>query len=298
MSVDQNDEGLSSTSPVGGRLLVLAAAQELRPVLHAAKSIGMEYVETSLGKNLVGHRLTWKHASGTTHFWLAVAVQQGVDAVNALVTRLCERFSPASVILTGMMGGVPNKIRFLDLVVPTVIYDGRIVGTKDKEILVEPEPARVHPSIHAIVNNIPDFEIEGVEIVVKKNKKSLTVAAKHDDISHELFQRTSATDPENIVAFEMEGQAIAYLNLFQQLDGENVDFGMVKGVADFGGMESGQSEQEINGLKQQIGYIADDGPFDPITNSVVKKKLQFEATKRALVVSAEISRRVGLDLAS
>ena len=189
MTSEQTSQDLVEASPVGGKFVVLAASQELRPVLHAAKSIGMEYEEVSFGKNLVGHHLTWQTAGGTTHLWLVVSIQQGVDAVSALLTRLCERFSPASVILTGMMGGVPCKIKFLDVVVPTVIYDGRIVGTKDKEIQAEPEPARIHPGLHAIANNVPTFEIEGLEINVRKNKKSLTVAGKHDDISHELFQK-------------------------------------------------------------------------------------------------------------
>ncbi len=282
----------NSASPRGSRFIVLSAAQELRPVLHAASSIGMSHHETPLGKNLIGHRLTWNHEAGSTDLWLAVAMRQGVDALTALLTILSERFDPISVILTGMMGGIPSKIKFLDVVVPTVMFDGRIVGTKNKRILAEPEPATPHPAIHSILNNIPAVEIEGTEVNVKKNKKSLTVAAKHDDISHYLFRSISGADPENIVAFEMEAQAIGYKNYFQQLDGDNVIYGMVKGVADFGGMDSEQPETEIEQVKNVINYSLDDGEFDPIRNPVVKQKLQFEATKRALVVAAEISRRI------
>lgn len=279
-------------SPTGGRFIVLSAAQELRPVLHAASSLGMSHQEAAFGKNLIGHRLTWDHEGESTDLWLAVAVRQGVDGLTALLTILSERFDPLSVILAGMMGGIPEKIRLLDVVVPTVMYDGRIVGTKNKSILAEPEPATAHPAIHSILNNIPVIEMDDTEINVKKNKKSLTVAAKHDDISHHLFRKIREADTENIVAFEMEAQAIGYKNHFQQLDGGNVVYGMVKGVADFGGMASGESQAQLDQVKHAINYSAEDGDFDPIRNPVVKQKLQFEATRRALVVAAQISRRI------
>ena len=94
------------------------------------------------------------------------------------------------------------------------------------------------------------------------------------------------------MGFEMEGQAVVNSNLFQQLSETNVIMGMMKGVADFGGMQSGQSVAELDLVRQQINYSTDDGDFDPIENKKVKEKLQKEATRRAFVVAAEVSVRV------
>jgi hypothetical protein len=278
-------------TPENGRFIVLGASQELPAVLSCVSQLKMTYEETSFGKNLIGHRILWEHGDMATTLWLCCAVSQRVDALSNLINTLSERFSPISIILTGMMGGIPNKIGFLDVVIPTAIYDGRVVGTKAKKIILEPEPGLVHPAIHSIANNIPEFLLGESAIEVKKNKKSLTVAAKMDDISHSLFRALISPDKENIVAFEMEAQAVANANFFQQLSGGNTVLGVVKSVADFGGMESGQSEEEIDLVKSNISYIDTDGEFDPIENKKVKSKLQYEATKRALFVAAEISRR-------
>ena len=277
--------------PTNGRFLVISAAQELQAILHCAETLGMTFKECSLGTNLIGHRLLWTNGESTTEFWLVCAASQRVDTLLFLITLLSERFSPRSIILTGMMGGIPGKIGFLDVVAPTAIYDGRIVGTREKQLVVEPESGPVHQAVHTHLNNIPEFKMGEISVKVKKNKKSMTVAAKHDDISHELFTTIVSADAENIVAFEMEGQAVVNSNQFQQLVGNNVVLGMIKGVADFGGLDSLMTAEELEVVKSEISYSTDDGDFDPIVNKTVKAKLQFEATRRALFVSVETSRR-------
>ena len=279
--------------PANGRFIVLSAAQELNSVLETVSSLGMSYLEVALPNLQVGHRILWRNGETVTPIFLCVASAQRVDALTFLISTIVTLFSPKSILLAGMMGGIPTKIGFLDVVVPTSIYDGRIIGTKEnKQLVLEPESFPAHPAVHAILNNVPEFRCGDTSINVKKNKKSLTVAAKFDDISHELFATASEVDRENIVAFEMEGQAVVTANHFQQLAGQNVILGMAKGVADFGGLASGQSDTELEAVRRQIGYSLADGDFDPIRNKKVKAKLQLEATRRAFVVAAEISRRV------
>ena len=292
MSQDATTSIPPSSMAVNGRFILLSATQELNSVLETAKILGMRYQEVKIRPLPVAHVVHWKYGSAEIPIFVCVAVSQRVDALASLIQLIISAFSPKSIMLAGMMGGIPGKIGFLDVVAPTAIYDGRVVGTRAKKLTVEPESAPVHPSVHLILNNIAEFRCGGQPIVVKKNKKSITVAAKIDDITHKLFKTIILPDRENIVGFEMEGQAVVNSNLFQQLSETNVIMGMMKGVADFGGMQSGQSVAELDLVRQQINYSTDDGDFDPIENKKVKEKLQKEATRRAFVVAAEVSVRV------
>lgn len=222
---------------------------------------------------------------------LMLANKKGKEQMRALIEAIDRYEEPRIVIMIGMMAGIKGKANLLDVVAPLSIYDTSTVGTNDAEIIVEPEPGNIDPKLHNWLlaydwTVSPEQYIDNIA-----HKKTVTVPGTFDDIDHELCQKALSVDPENIIGLEMEGYALAGMQLDQMINGGQTRYMMIKGVADYAGEKIG--EDEIAKL-QKNPRIADFlmKSSDPRGHKMLKETLQREATQRSLVIALRVLKTI------
>jgi nucleoside phosphorylase len=193
---------------------------------------------------------------------------------------------PRAVVMVGMMAGVRGKANLLDVVIPRTVFDGTAVGTREGAVVAEPEAADIDPRLHHWVTNYDwGADPRTKMLTLLAHKKTVTVAAKIDDISHELAKAAIGIDKENVVGLEMEGIALADRQKRQPLLGRSVAYLMVKGVADFAGHEA--TAEDVASLPPHLRAKARDNP-NPVMNRPLRAALQREATRRSMAVAVTI----------
>ena len=274
--------------------LVVAAPQELDAGLAWVAENGWNVKKHKIA-NRTGRRIEMKFADGAKlNVGIICATHKGNMSSRELISDIVHHESPKSLLMVGMMGGIPEKVNLMDIVCPMIVYDGTAIGTKDGAILPEGRPLPMHERIADILSNLGTKHYKGIELKIVKNKHSVTVWEKIDDLTPELSKAILNKDPENIVGLEMEAYAVAHANLNQQLHDNNVVFGVFKSVADF----CSTIDEIDDKTKEKIAKFVDlsqfDQPHNPTKNKELKAKLQSEGTK----LSFELAMHVLEDLDS
>lgn len=268
--------------------IVVAARQELEAVRSYLDSVGASREKEHLSDVWSAERVSLQ-TGRRLEFGLIQAPGQGVEDMATLLDFLLSKAKPKSVLLVGMMAGIPRKSRLLDVQAPRNIVNGTRLGTRDGKIVAEPHGRDVDPVMHNRLQSIDRGRSRIADIALVTHKHSICVAAKFDDLTPELAQAALATDPENIVGIEMEGSALTARQAGQRRSGENTGYLMIKGVADYAGEKA--SGDEIAQLKPALEAdgVADVDALlkdpDPTMNKMLKSALQKIATIRALRVA-------------
>lgn len=268
--------------------IVVAARQEMDAVRAYLDSVGARREDEHLSDTWSAERVSLQ-AGRRLEFGLIQAPGQGVEDMASLLDFLQSRSKPKSVLMVGMMAGIPCKSRLLDVQAPRNIVNGTRLGTRDGRIVAEPHGRDVDPVMHNRLQSIDRVRRGIGDIALVTHKHSICVTAKFDDLTSELAQAALATDPENIVGIEMEGSALTARQAGQRRSGENTGYLMIKGVADYAGEKA--SGEEIAQLKPalKLDGVADVDALlkdpDPTTNKPLKSVLQRIATIRALRVA-------------
>ncbi len=212
---------------------------------------------------------------------LLLARGQGAAEMGQLLNDIERNTNAHTVIMVGMMAGISGKARLLDVIIPRLVYDGVAQGVRDGKIIGEPEAYPMDPRLHHVASTIEWADNLPNEVNVVCHKKSVCVAAKFDDMGHELAQSALAIDPENIVGLEMEGAALGRMQAGQKLAlSRDMAFIMIKGTADYAGTKI--SEEELGRLGSLLEKEISNLSKDPTGNREMKTALQAGATKLAL----------------
>jgi len=268
--------------------IVVAARQEMNAVRSYLDSVGASREIELLSDTWSAERVSLQ-ADRRLEFGLIQAPGQGVEDMGGLLDFLQSRAKPKSVLMVGMMAGIPRKSRLLDVQAPRNIVNGTRLGTRDGRIVAEPHGRDVDPVMHNRLQSIDQGRRSIGDISLVTHKHSICVSAKFDDLTPELAQAALAADPENIVGIEMEGSALTARQASQRRSGENTGYLMIKGVADYAGEKaSGEEIVQLKPALQSEGAADIDGLLkdpDPTTNKPLKSALQRAATIRALRVA-------------
>lgn len=281
----QNIKG--STKSAGTRgvkdFLVVAARQELDAVREYLRENGYSLLGKNFGNRRVEVFDLEVEAGGRIAVGLIMASAKGKSEMKALLEAIDRHNNPSHVVMVGMMAGIKNKTKLLDVIVPKTIFDVTAIGTKGDALISEPEAANLDAKLHGWVSSM---ELQGSDPIIIAHKKTVTVAAKIDDISHDLAKTALSVDPENVVGLEMEGSAFAEKQSAQSLEGRAVGYLMIKGVADYAGEKP--DDAEIIGLKSVAGVNKHLNDPDPTNSVKLKAALQREATRRAVGVALQL----------
>ncbi|WP_430253177.1 hypothetical protein [Neorhizobium sp. DAR64872/K0K18] len=265
-----------------GIWITTGASKEIPFVRKAIEELGGRWKgDAYLGTNLSGYRceIPSKDPGKLFRFALIAASHDGKQAQSNLVHRIRNGADPKAIILVGMMGGIPGRVDLLDVVIPTVVYDGTNVGTEDNK----PKWARTSRPVHekfASVSATFTAEIaEEFNFAYKNTKRVVTTGATIEDTNQELFEEIVGHDAGEIVGMEMEGYAVVDASTDQQGDNKNVVFGFVKAVADYGKQDLPARQIEI--LQEAIPELKDVTEIKPRSNPEQKKLIQGHATKIA-----------------
>lgn len=219
---------------------------------------------------------------------LICAGGQGVGNSTNLIHDIVQLEQPRSIMMVGMMGGLPDKVSLLTVVCPESIYDGSRIGTREGRLTRESEGGPLHPAFADVVKNMGPVAFRGGNIDVVKRKKIVTVDAKIDDIQHELATKILEVDSENVVGIDKEAFALVNANNYQLLHKANVVYGVLKGVADYCSTRSEISNEDKKIIEQAIDLGQISGALNPTDNKQLKTALQKEATVRAFAVALDV----------
>jgi nucleoside phosphorylase len=267
--------------------VVVAAQQELRYVREYLKqhSIAMEAHTPMAGRSGTAFYLPAGNGS-QKRVGLMVASSQGRESMSELLEAISSNEKPQLVIMVGMMAGIQNKAKLLDVIAPKTVYDGTAIGTRDGAVVAEPEAADIDPLLHQwLLDHDWGDDEYSQDINVILHKKTVTVSAKIDDVTHELAQAALCVDRENVIGLEMEGIALANRQKRNQLVPDTVRYLMVKGVADYAGKTI--TNEDCDQLPDALKAIAVVHQ-DPIRNKDLRLALQKEATWRAMSVARSL----------
>ncbi|MDE7548789.1 hypothetical protein PY793_12450 [Acetobacter fabarum] len=268
--------------------IVIAARQEMEAVRSYLDSIKASRATMNLSSTWRAERVLLQ-SDRHLEFGLIQAPAQGVEDMASLLDFLQSKVRPASVLMVGMMAGIPDKSQLLDVQAPRNIINGTRIGTRDGMVVAEPHGRDVDPVMHNRLQSIDRHRSGIADITLVTHKHSICVAAKFDDLTPDLAQAALSTDPENIVGIEMEGSALTARQTSQRRNGENTGYLMIKGVADYADEKA--SAKEIAELQRALeaSGITDVGDLlkdpDPTTNKRLKSALQKVATINALRVA-------------
>lgn len=259
--------------------LVVAASQELDAGLAWIDEKGWGVEKQNIA-NRTGRRIEMKLANGSKlNVGMLCATHKGNMSSRELISDVVRHESPKCLLMVGMMGGIPGKVNLMDIVCPMIVYDGTAIGTKDGAILLEGRPLPMHERIPDILNNLGSKTYKGIELNIIKNKHSVSVGEKIDDLTPELSKAILDKDAENIVGLEMEAYAVTHANLHQQLHDENVVFGVFKSVADFCSTIDEIDDKTSEKIAKLVDLNQFSEPHNPTKNKELKAKLQSEGTK-------------------
>jgi len=284
--ITMNERGFALKQAYPADFIVAAAIQELSAIREYLNELGYVRSEAPPIENRRVEIFEIEtSARGKFSFGLMVAIDKGKSQMKSLLEAIERNTSAAHVIMVGMMAGIKNKTRLLDVVVPRTVYDGTAIGTKAGKHVGEPEAGSMDAKLHHWTASMEQASLKAARIRLISQKKTVTVAAKIDDISHGLAKSALAVDPENVVGLEMEASALIEQQTTQSLRNKAVGYLMVKGVADYAGDRPDHVEvMDLSSISALKDHLADADP----TNSVpLKSALQKEATRRALFVALE-----------
>lgn len=269
--------------------IVVAVRRELEAVRRAIADAGYAHSEARLARR-DGEIFWLPLGSGDTlPVGLLIATAGGKSSMSDLISAI-ERFErPELVLMAGMMAGIKKKAVLLEVIAPSAIYDVTALGTKEGAITSEPESFRTTPIMRQKLAAVDWSHPPTTALKVTTHKKTATVAAKIDDISHELAQAALQVDHENIVGLEMEGAALNEMQELQSFHAGSVQYLMVKGVADYAGelISDAEAAELASSLANNTVLTAD---ADPTNNLTLKALLQTEATRRSFLVCERVIR--------
>jgi hypothetical protein len=268
--------------------VVVAAGQELEAVRSYLDAEGAKRKTYPLSDNWSVEQIR-RTRGKQIEFCLAIAPGQGTEDMGDLLDFLRREAAPSTVILVGMMAGIPGRSGLLDVQAPRNIINGMRLGTRSGKIVPEPHGRDVDPVLHNRLQAMDRHRQNIDDIRLVTHKHSICVAAKFDDLTPELAQATLAADPENIIGIEMEGSALTARQASQRRSGDSTGYLMIKGVADYAGDKATQEEirrlksaLESSGIENATDLLANP---DPTTNKPLKAALQRIATVRAMRVA-------------
>ncbi|MGR9343471.1 hypothetical protein ACU8NW_02455 [Rhizobium leguminosarum] len=274
-------------SPFAKTFIAVAAQQELEAIRAYLDTIGAKRVKKRLSRTFPSEHVS-AGADDSLSFTLVLAPGQAVEDMSELLTVIQTEASPETVLLVGMMAGLPGKSKLLDVQAPRNIINATRLGTRDGHVVPEPHGRDVDPTLHNLLQTLDrnQFGIGDIQIVTRK--KSACVSAKFDDLTPELAQAALACDPENVVGIEMEGSALTARQAAQRRSGESTGYLMIKGVADYAGAKPLADEvKSLHPALEQFspGAAALLADPDPTSNKPLKSVLQEMATVRAMRVA-------------
>jgi hypothetical protein len=268
--------------------VVVGARQELDAVRHYLDLENAERKPYDLSENWPAERISIDQGT-PVEFGLILAAGQGLEDMADVLSAIQKYSAPKTIILVGMMAGIPGKSRLLDVQAPRNIINGTRLGTRSGRIVPEPHGRDVDPTLHHRLQSLDPHRRKIADIPLVTHKHSVCVAGKFDDLAPELAQAALASDPENVIGIEMEGSALTAKQATQSRSGEATGYIMIKGVADYAGTHP--IPEEVAKLRSVLESF-EGGTVDvllanpdPTTNKPLKSVLQKIATIRAFRVA-------------
>ena len=263
--------------------LVVAAQQELAAVRDFLRENTIEYT-SGIRKVLDGYYcdtfLMETQDGENKEIVVIAAARKGHDAMRDLIRAILTNYADSNIILVGMMGGVKDKVRLLDIVIPDQIVRFKGIGTRNGRIVEEPLPGVVSRNLLQAIKLVEtnEEELHGGKIVFEKT--IVTAPGKMDDFDVELTKAVLRSDNENIVGLEMESGAVA-----AEIDADNQrgtvpKILLVKGVADYLGSPITDEDSDLLSHNLEINGLLENG--NPTTDKKLKEKLQKISTINAL----------------
>lgn len=259
--------------------ITTGASKEIPFIRAAITELGGSWKrDPKLGENLSGYRCSVPSSGGGSiiRFALISASRDGKQAQTNLIHRIRKGSKAKLIILVGMMGGIPNRVDMLDVVIPTDVYDGTNLGTENGRpkwaVTVRP----MHERFSSSSANFASEIAEEFDFKIRNTKRVVTTGGTIEDVNQDLFQEIVKYDEGEIIGMEMEGYAVVDASADQQGDGRIVIYGFVKAVADYGKGEL--PEKQINILQQNIPELKDVEKITPRSNEDHKRLIQHVAT--------------------
>ncbi len=267
--------------------IAVAAQQELQAIRTYLDTIHAKRVNSRLSLTFPCEHVT-VGAGDSLAFTLVLAPGQAIEDMSELLNVIQSGASPETVLLVGMMAGLPGKSKLLEVQAPRNIINATRLGTRDGHIVPEPHGRDVDPILHNLLQALDRNQLDIGDIPVVTRKKSACVSAKFDDLTPELAHAALACDPENVVGIEMEGSALTARQAAQRRVGESTGYLMIKGVADYAGATP--LADEVNALRPTLEQFSMDATVlladpNPTSNKLLKSVLQEIATVRAMRVA-------------
>lgn len=263
--------------------------------LHAAKIYLRESGAKIISNRKIGASYPVEYAeidigSDKYKFGLMCSGLTGSETMKALLVTLDNNVSPCNVILVGMMAGKKGKSKLLNVIAPTEIYDGRNLGTKNgiittKDLKSFPVDLRL---LSRLQSSLGDTQDE-LKLRIITDRKTASFGSTIDDIDHELARAVFDYD-QKIIGLEMEGYALVQQQLDQlRNDNPNVQYIMIKGIADYAGEIPDIDEvEELRKIPALEDFLEPPCPRD---NDELKERLQKLATQNALRVAMDLLKR-------
>jgi len=127
--------------------VVVAARQELDAVRSYLDSEGAHRETYHLSENWSAERVSVDQGT-PIEFVLILAPGQGLEDIADVLSFIQREAEPKTVILVGMMAGIPGKSRLLDVQAPRNIINGTRLGTRSGRVVPEPHGRDVDPILH------------------------------------------------------------------------------------------------------------------------------------------------------
>jgi hypothetical protein len=270
-------------------MLVMAARQELDAVRRCLDELGFTREEHFLDSRMVETFRMQKTRRGDIVVGLMLPLQKAKSGMKSLLEAIKAHSSAQHVLMVGMMAGIKDKVRLLDVLAPLTVYDVTQIGTRGEKFIVEPGAGTMDARLHNLAAFIDPINFRDPSIRLITHKNTVTFSAKIDDITHELAAAALNVDPENVVGLEMEGSALIEMQNLK-FDSQNIRYLMIKGVADYAGERPDKAEvRSLANIASIKEHLSDPDPTEAIE---LKAALQREATRRALFVALELLTRL------
>ena len=177
-------------------------------------------------------RLSWPGRTKSWDLYLGQPTDKGPHAAQALVQDFVRNKAPKIVLMVGMCGGLPEHgAKEGDVVVARQVFNYEPGRQRDGSPGWTPSAYRSSPRLLNLANHLAANARFG-EVKVHANKDYGSGESLLDDLASEVRQRIVAFS-DDLIAFEMEGVGLLHAALELQCT-HPADFGLVKGVADYG----------------------------------------------------------------
>lgn len=269
--------------------IVVAAGQELAAVRSYLSGVATKKGQYVLKKRPVDV-YEFETSTGKRQLLaLMLAAAKGKAKMKELVEVIAENSNAKRVLMVGMMASLKGKVQLLDVIAPKTVFDASAIGTKAGRLVSEPEAGVMDPELHLWLSGADYIGTQAENFRVITHKKTITVAAKIDEVDHDLAKAALAVDPENVVGLEMEASALTEAQELNNLNDRKIGFLMIKGVADYAGEKPNADEVvELKKIEELSPYLSDP---DPTNSPQLKAALQNLATVRSLIVALHLLAR-------